>query len=334
MVRRTVLVGLLVAGLVVGLVVGIPAGSSGRPAAAQTAEYIELSGDFSSDPGDEWLSYTPGPEPDWITVLGNGGVPGGTLTTTTSRDSCIGTMTGRPVVGNFDGTGYDEIFIYGPGSGGDAMVRRGGGFCTQDPRYTVGGDYQPIAGDFTGDGVDDIYWYTPGVAADPLWDFNPGGGYTSVNINNNSTYRPVVASIGKDATDDIVWYSPPASCDTPATAPTLLWDFTQGTTTYTTETLSIEGGPYEPFAFDQHGQGWRGHDLFWYSPTGTASPVWDYAQGVRSERVEPLSGDYQPVAGDFFGDGQDDIVWSTATQFVVWDHNGTDRWEYDRARQW
>lgn len=165
MVRRTMLVGVLVA----PLLVVIPAGSSTPPVAAQAAEYIELSGDFSPDPGDEWISYGAGTASDWITVLHNGGVPGGNLTARTSRASCIGTGTYRPVVGNFDGTGYDEIFLYAPGASGDGMLYQNGSFCTTTP-YTVGGDYQPIAGDFFGDGQDDVIWST--ATQFVVWDHN------------------------------------------------------------------------------------------------------------------------------------------------------------------
>ena len=330
MLRRMVAAGLASAGLTVG-VVGITSTSSVAPAAAQTAPApVEFSGNFRGGQADEWFSYQPGTGADWLYSLGNGGVPGGNLTINRTRETVNGTY--RAVAGNFDGTGFDEIFWYGPGSTDDQMWFFSDMFRTSRP-YSIGGDYQPLVGDFTGDGVDDIYFYAPGLTADLLWEFNTGGGNTVVTINNNGTYRPVVASIGKDATDDIVWYTPPPSCGAAPTAPTVLWDFTVGTTTYTSETLSVPGGDLDPFGFDQRGQGWRGQDLFWYAPTATASPVWDYNQGVRSDRLEPLTGVYEPVVGDFLGDGQDDILWTTSTQLVLWDHNGSNRWPYDRPRQ-
>jgi hypothetical protein len=308
--------------------------AAAQAAAAQAATGdVELSGNFHSDPGDEWFSYRASPTSGTRIRLHNGGAPGGALTVTAGSRPLYEQY--RPVAGHFLGGELDQVFLYAPGAEPDGMIHyiAGGEFSALLP-YTVGGDYHPVAGDFTGDGLDDILWYAPGVSADPLWDFNPGGGYTVVQLNNNGNYRPAVASIGKDATDDIVWYSPASSCGASPAAPTILWDFDQGRTTYTTETLPITGGDYEPFAFDRHGDGWRGDDIFWYSPTGSASVVWEYSNGVRTERIEPLSGDYTPIAGDYLGDGQEDVIWTTPTQFVLWDHNGDDRWTYDRARTW
>jgi hypothetical protein len=195
--------------------------------------------------------------------------------------------------------------------------------------YTVNGSYTPLVGDYTGDGVDDIHWYAPGPAGDPLWEFDPGGSFTTVVRNVNGAYRPVVASIGKDDTDDTIWYGP--------TSPDSVWDWTQGTTEHTTKTVSVRTSAYEPFEFDYFGDGPRSEDVYWYIPGGGIDPVWDYFYGTVSRGLDDLATPYDDlndaaVAGDFFADGRDDVMFPTGgTGFVLYDSSYSRDFIYDAS---
>jgi hypothetical protein len=324
--RQVITAGLAAGASAMSLPVADP-GCEPPPPAPPPARY-ELSGNFAGGPEAEWLSYGVGTAPDRLYVFDNGGVFGGPLTIAPHGFAFEGADGSIPVHPNFGA--YDNLVQYGPGDKPDLITTRlaidGGPTFTTTLSPQVGGNYQPLAGDFTGDGVEDLLWYAPGPTPDPLWDYNPGPPGTPrtiVELNVNGTYRPVVASIGKDATDDIVWYGPGSTPDT-------LWDFSRGSATFTTQTLSIGGTDLEPVVFDGEGDGWRGDDILWFGPTADVHPVWDYTLGVRSERTEAMTGPFHPTAGDYFGDGQEDILWASATRLVLWDHNATDRFVYDR----
>jgi hypothetical protein len=306
--RRILAVGLLLAAVTIGL----PAGTA-PPAAAQPAPPVSISGNFVGDAREEVFSYRAGePQDEFLIMFDNGGVTGGDLTWTIFPFNVTGNSY-VPVAGDFDGDGLDEIFWHGPGSIQDTMWHFQTPTSVVSIPFTVGGSYQPIVGDYTGDGVDDIHWYAPGATGDPLWEFNQGATFTSVARNVGGSYRPVVASIGKDNTDDTIWYGP-------GVIPDSLWDWTQGTNTqHTTQTLSISNTSYQPFQLDFFGEGPRSEDVYWYAPTATADPVWDYFFGVQF-RLDNVADGFDDqgdvaVAGDYFADGGDDIIFLTNSDF-------------------
>jgi hypothetical protein len=124
------------------------------------------------------LWYAPGtaPDPYWSGTVGQRG--------TFTRSTAIVDGRFRPVTGDLDGDGADEVVWHGPATAPD--VRWDG----VPSRHTstslvVGGDHLPVTGDFDGDGRDDIAWYGPAGAGDALWWSEPDGAATS---------RPLVAT--------------------------------------------------------------------------------------------------------------------------------------------
>ena len=85
------------------------------------------------------------------------------------------------------------------------------------------GSFLPVAGDFDGDGDDDIYWYQPGgdpivaerccnyeplARRDQLWRSTGTGTFTPSNLSRIATSIPVVGDFDADGADDILWYGP------------------------------------------------------------------------------------------------------------------------------
>ena len=77
----------------------------------------------------------------------------------------------RPVAGDVDGDGRDDIIWYGPGAAGDSIWHFTSATVATTPgRSASTGNYRPVAGDLDGDHHADIVW-NGGPAADYHWHF-------------------------------------------------------------------------------------------------------------------------------------------------------------------
>lgn len=295
---------------IAGAALAVPAGSGAAPAApAAPTQAVRawdvLAGNFAGDERAETFWYFSGGTNDDLLISStNNGDPTGTLNETVHPFSV--TRAFDPFAGDFDGDGYDEIFWYAPGPAPDSIWSWPDDNFTQPTSrpISVSGTYQPLVGDYNGDDIDDVLWYAPGSTPDSLWYFLPGGSHVSVTHDINRTYRPVVASMGKDDTDDIAWYAPGKTTD-------IIWDFTVGTQTFTTRALVVDGTSYWPFAVDTYGEGFRGNDVWYYSPGSSHDELWDYYEGALYDVLDfPITGNWQVATGDFMGDGLEDVYLS------------------------
>jgi hypothetical protein len=114
-------------------------------------------------------------------------------------------------VGDFDGNGLDDVFLYGPGDVADEMwwsdlgLR---GLTTTEPARVRGTSYRPQVGDVNGDGSDDLLWYNPGPSADPLWTWSLLRQRSERVLSVGGTYVPDLGRYTGDGLDDIAWISP------------------------------------------------------------------------------------------------------------------------------
>lgn len=223
----------------------------------------------------------------------------------------------RPISGDFDGDGHDDVFWYQPGSGSDSLwYSEGDRTWSYHNSINVSNTYTPVAGDFDGNGTTDIIWYRPGSLSDPVWWFNKTrGSYSSDTFYINGTYIPVVGKFDNDSDDDIVWYDPYRGTAN-------IW-WSRGDGTFRTDDDVPVGMGYNPVAGDFDGNGRS--DIFWHRRgTGTDQIWWQFADGynfVSQSDVDVQSyGWFEPIVGDFNGDGCDDIIWdkNNSTSDLLW----------------
>lgn len=305
------------AGMCGGLIAAPPA-----PASAQVpTDHTVLAGNFAGGPRDELFYYAPGAETEGLFVITMvGDIPDIQL-----RGEFVVNGTYKPLVGDYDGDGFDEILWYAPGSTADFMWNFTSYTAIHSTSYPVNGVYTPTVGDYTGDSADDILWYAPGSGADYLWDYNVGGSFASHRTTINGIYRPVSGSFGDDRTDDIFWYAPGTAAD-------YLHDFPVGGGTATSIRHTVNGGTYVPFSLDVFNDGPGREDIFWYAPGEPLDGLWDFYDGTVWTSSEDVKGHYVAAAGDFFGDGAEDIVFENDAELLLYEHRpvpgGVDRYEW------
>lgn len=202
-----------------------------------------------------------------------------------------------PLVGDFDGNGHTDVFLYAPGAAPD-LLAKGSATGFTYASAAVQGTYWPQVGDFNGDGGDDIYWYGVGPAYDSMW-FGTGFGFLMTPIAADASLWPVIADIDGDGRDDIHWISPGSAAD-------LQW-FGRSDRSFTWA-VSTRYAPGSAITGDFDGDG-RG-DLLWHTADSAADTIWfgraDRGYDVRSSGV---AGTFSPLVADFDGDGRDDVLW-------------------------
>ncbi len=206
----------------------------------------------------------------------------------------------HPVVGDFDGNGWQDILWYAPGAAHDYVwyFISPSGYVQKD--VTVNGDYTPVTGDFNGDGITDILWYAPGPAQDYWWVGNGNQTFTPRATTINGYYRPVSVDLDGDGHIDILWYAP-------GTAQDYVW-FGKGSLTFTSKAVRIDGD-YEPVA-GSFGLGTPVGDVLLYGP-GTLPDEIMVGSAQRTFTFQPINqpGVFTPIVGRFGGVGESDIFW-------------------------
>ena len=156
------------------------------------------------------------------------------------------------------------------GAGDDALWSYRSGLAFSRTTESVSGTYIPAAGDFDGDGHDDVYWYGTWDQPDAMWlGTSTTGSFTHAQASQAGAFLPVPGDFNGDGRSDIYWYEPGGD--------PLVAD------------KCCSGSNYEPNAR---------HDQLWLSKVGG----WT----TRDLSVSSAS---IPLAGDFDGDGDTDIIW-------------------------
>jgi RHS repeat-associated protein len=194
-------------------------------------------------------------------------------------------------------------------------------------------DGQPIPGDYDGDAKDDVFWYKPGAAADLLtWGSSRAsfGKEASTPANVSGTYQPAGGDFNGDGHGDILFYAPGASADS------IRFWYGRGDGEYDSQVHSISGtyqvvvGNFDGDAYD---------DVFLYLAGSGADTIWwgraDVNDGHSFDVTHPdvTGSGYEPVAGDFDGNGADDVFWygPGALADPLWWFSATTRGSYSAS---
>jgi hypothetical protein len=162
----------------------------------------------------------------------------------------------------------------------------------------------PLVGDYDGDGHDDLLWYLPGHTQ--LWrGAGTARGFTQASVPTvHGGYDAFVGDFNGDGKADVLWYGPGSSPDS-------LW---RGTASGFTNGPSVTiNGLYEPVVADYNGDGKA--DVMWYDPRAGHDHTWfgkasGFTHAPDSIAVPDSPDDISfPAAGDFNGDGHDDVLW-------------------------
>jgi hypothetical protein len=205
-----------------------------------------------------------------------------------------------PMAGDFNGDGFDDVFLYGPGAAQDRIwlgTSGQGRFYVQI--VSVGGNYGPAVGDFDGNGSDDILWHGPGDRPDSVWWTDRKGGtitWTSQHHTVAGNYLPLGGDFDGNGRDDVYWYAIGSTQDK-------IWMFGTDRTYQSLGPLNAAGnatvdneGWHLPFVGDFDGDDHA--DIFWYGPTSSlGDEVWYGDGGRRFQSALPsqISGTYLPA---------------------------------------
>lgn len=314
-------------------------------ALAINGTYQPIVGQFGGDAATDVLWYAPGPSSDmlWIGNAGGRGLDGFTRTTLT--------INGRyqPIVGDFAGDGYDDIFWYAPGTAGDSIWVSidGADRPFRSIPKAVNGTFRPtVLRDHRGvdgtTGKDRIFWYAPGTGPDSLWRFHADGtgGHSGSSHPLTSTVVPVAGDWDGDRLEDVVWYGA-------GSTPDARWISTP--TGFAPSSLRVSG-TYQPvvvYGPATDGILWFGSgsaaDAYWHGgaggftarptqalgSTGTAHPAGllsalvhsptgpelGFVDGTvfRLSASRDIGSGVVPLVGDFDADRRVDVFWYGAS---------------------
>jgi hypothetical protein len=271
-----------------------------------------------------------------------------------------------PVVGDFNGDGRDDILWYGPGPIFDQLMLSAPGRTFTRHSIQINGLYEPLVGDFNGDHHTDILWYGPGALPDVLWLGRGDGTFASHSITVNGVYQPIVADFNHDGRDDILWYAPGTAPDYVAYGTTSgvfsvhpvtingsydfvtggdfngdgrtdllfwsskatrhpLWLANAGAGFTSTSIGTPAVGAY-PMVMNVDGD--SKSDILWYGPGAIRDGLVLGATGYSHVYSESISGNYQPLWGNFDGDvgKRTDVLWwsiAPGGQDAYWKSTGS-----------
>ncbi len=282
-------------------VAGIPAPS------VLSTKGIPLAGDFDSHRADDLFMYRASTGRDDLLIGDDGQRP-------VFAEARQVTGSGyRPVPGDIDADGDDDILWYAPGSTTESLwVDQPNATFATTTVSQVTGTYQPLPGDFDGDGDTDILWYAPGSGTESMWVAQAGRFTTRSAPQVAATYRAVVGDADNDGDADILWYAP-------GSAGEYQWLAQAGA--FTSRPTSAVNGTYTPVAGDFDGDGDDG-DILFYAPGTALDHLWTANAGAYSSQVAPtVNGTYIPVSLDVDNNGSDDVLWyapGTTAEHIWW----------------
>ncbi|HWJ64879.1 MAG TPA: RHS repeat-associated core domain-containing protein [Acidimicrobiales bacterium] len=176
-------------------------------------------------------------------------------------------------------------------------------------------DGQALVGNFDGDTEDDVFFYRSTNTSNDDWVFwgAARNQFGSVNgrFSVGSGYTPATGDFNCDGIDDILWYKPGTGNDY-----VWFWFGRYSTSSpngaYTSKQFTITNS-FVPVTGDFNADGCS--DVLWYAAGSATDAIWwgddDVAVGTNQFDLGAanVGGTFEPVAGDFDGNGADDVFW-------------------------
>jgi hypothetical protein len=214
----------------------------------------------------------------------------------------------RPVVGNFRGparvgssTVAEEVVFYAPGTTADALWRVAPNRAISSSALDIDIQAVPFVADLDGDGWDDIIWYAPGTTLGQI-SFGGASSFTTVSRPVSGSYRVAIGDFDCDGRDEVLWHGPGTVTDR-------RWEVSAARAV--TSVGAEVAGTFRLVVANLDGDEAGGHpcdDLVRYAP-GTAPDSITYGGPSGAVVGAAVSGTYAPFAGDFDGDGRDEVFW-------------------------
>ncbi|MCB0972874.1 MAG: hypothetical protein KDA97_15310, partial [Acidimicrobiales bacterium] len=212
---------------------------------------------------------------------------------------------------------------------GRSTTVAGAGWFEVDEAPAVNGTYRPLVGDFAGGRNDDVIYYAPGGAKDYLHIADGEGGFTDVALPGiDGSYQPLVGDFVGDDREDVLFTQP-------GSTRAYLWRFDgrpRGEpVAIASARLAVPGTVTEAIVLDHRpSYGGPRDEVLWYAAGSAADRVDHYgwpsggSLSVTSRSVR-VNGRFEPVSGDFDGNGFADVLWYAAgsTPDYTWFHAGT-----------
>lgn len=207
-----------------------------------------------------------------------------------------------PAIGDFNGDGFDDLFLYGKGDLTDALVFGASPFTWAPARADQGGEYVPLAGDFDGDGCDDLFWYAVNEEEDSIWFGAHDDPFSRTKqLDVAAGYRPVAGDFDGNGLDDLFLHAPGAAADFVL--------YAQVGATFSSYTAGPVLRTYVPLAGDFDGNGFD--DVLLYGVAAEPDYIWwSFGTTAFEEESVSVKYTYAPATGDFDGNGTSDILWA------------------------
>lgn len=264
-----------------------------------------FAGQFGKADGGDLFIYNPGPGRDSIETHFDMKTADGEIAGMGNRPETVN-GTYAPIVGDFDGTGTDDILWYAPGSGSDSLWLYRADGSHKVLTVSVSGRFRPVVLDVNHDDRDDIVWYGAGSSPDSLWLFGAGASHTTKAISIDGTYALVPGPFG------LVFFN--------AQGPDSVWQF-DGAGNHTSVALPGVDGAYRPIE-GQFLQGANGN-IYLYGPGGLPEKIWAFGVGgvgdVSLVDAPQITGTYTTAVGDFDSNGLDDLALVGPAGTKVWE---------------